>query len=109
MKIPVSTALVIMLSAGLVVGGSAESFAAATVGELAKPTGDHGARLSDDDLGAAVGASVDDVVDIACAIFAGGAASRKVAHWIARRAIFGICGVACLAGSVVIAAFCAIY
>ncbi|MDE2689334.1 MAG: hypothetical protein OXI49_02410 [Acidobacteriota bacterium] len=113
MKIPVSIALVIALGAGLVFGGSAHSFAAAPFDERPEPAEALqrlGELMSDDQLDAVVGAlSGRDIVQGACVIIAGGAGARKLVHVIARRAILGVCGLACAVGGLAAAAFCAIY
>ncbi|MYB20335.1 MAG: hypothetical protein F4Y16_15345 [Holophagales bacterium] len=113
MKIPVSTALVIALGAGLVFGGSAHSLAAAPFDEppeAAEALERLGELISDDDLEAVVGAlSGRDVAEAACVIIAGGAGARKLVHVIARRAVFGVCGLVCGIGGLAAAAACAIY
>lgn len=113
MKIPVSAALVILLFAGLVFGGAAHGFAATPLDErpeTAEALERLGALMSDNELDAVVGAlSGGDVVQAACVIIAGGAGARKLVHVIARRAILGVCGLACAVGGLAAAAFCAIY
>lgn len=113
MKIPVSIALVIALAAGIVFGGAAYGLADAPLDERPETTDAlevFGQPMSDDDLEAVVGSfSGRDVFDAACAIIAGGAGARKLVHVIARRAIFGVCGVACAVGGLAAAAACAIF
>ncbi len=113
MKITVSTALVIVLAAGLVFGGATHSLAATPLDERPETTEAvemSGQPMSDDDLQAVVGSlSGRDVVEAACVIIAGGAGARKLVHVIARRAILGVCGVACAIGGLAAAAVCSIY